>query len=80
MSLETLKPKVAELIEKAKNGGGTDDLSKGLLEKSIQHFNYNGTKIGSYIFRENKVLETVNAPNVTELGDDAFMHCNFCTS
>ena len=36
MSLETLKPKVAKLIEKAQSGGGTDDVHQWLRDRYLE--------------------------------------------
>ena len=77
MSLETLKPKVAELIEKAKSGGG--DFVKNLIEGNLTELNTDVSKIRNNAFCSYTKLTKVNAPNVTAIGTAAFDGCTNLT-
>ena len=73
MSLATLKAKVAQLIEKAQNGGG--DLEKQLANE-LTEFSSDILTLPDYAFYKRTNLKSISMPLIKKLSPGSFGECH----
>ena len=63
------------------SGGGSDELFKAVMERSATEFKSGSiTKVGPYIFYGYTTLKSIDFPNMTSIGVNAFYNCTAITS
>lgn len=70
-----------DIVVTATGGGGNDELFKAVMERSVTEFKAESiTRVAPYIFYGYTTLKSVDFPNITQIGVNAFYNCTEITS